>query len=121
VNVTPEVKAPAQTSDASPSIPAKTSAKTNFTKLAKCLTQSDAIMYGAYWCPHCKVQKSLFGEDFQYIKYQECDPNGEDGDPKACNKAKVEGYPSWGIPGQKNLVGEQTLEDLAKWANCPLT
>jgi len=88
--------------------------------LAECLTKKGVIMYGAYWCPHCQAQKTLFGEDFQYIKYQECDPKGENGNPAACDAAGVKGYPTWKIPGQANIEGEQTFEDLSKAANCPL-
>lgn len=31
--------------------------------LAKHLAQSDAVMYSAYWCPHCYDQKQLFGQE----------------------------------------------------------
>lgn len=77
-------------------------------------------MYGAYWCPHCQKQKALFGEAFQYIKYQECEAKGENGDPKACQAAGVKGYPSWEIPGQGLTEGEQSFEDLAKATGCQL-
>lgn len=89
-------------------------------KLAKCLTKKGVIMYGAYWCPHCQKQKALFGDAFQYVKYQECAPNGENGNPKACEAAGVQGYPTWEIPGRAKIEGEQTFEDLAKAANCQL-
>ncbi len=86
--------------------------------LAKCLTDKGAVMYGAYWCPHCAKQKELFGEDFQFIKYQECDPSGENGDPQLCQDAGVGAYPTW-IDAQGNkLSGTQPLEILANWSNC---
>ena len=31
--------------------------------LAKHLTSSGAVMYSAYWCPHCHEQKELFGKE----------------------------------------------------------
>lgn len=89
-----------------------------YAEVAKCLTSKSVVMYGAYWCPHCANQKKAFGDDFQFVKYQECDPKGAGGDKKACLEAGVTSYPTWGFPGQGNLVGEQTVADLAKLANC---
>jgi hypothetical protein len=89
-----------------------------YAEVAQCLTQKGVIMYGAYWCPHCQNQKKAFGSDQQFIKYQECDPKGAGGDRKACLEAGVTSYPTWGFPGQGNLVGEQSVADLAKLANC---
>ena len=34
--------------------------------LAKHLTKTGAVMYGAYWCPYCSQQKKIF--DPIYIK-----------------------------------------------------
>ena len=88
--------------------------------LAKCLTKKNAIMYGAYWCPHCQKQRALFGDAFQYVKYQECDPKGENSNPKACETAGILNYPTWEIPGHAKMEGEQTLEDLAKASSCQI-
>ena len=42
-------------------------------ELAKYLQSSGAIMYGAFWCPHCSRQKELFGKEaWKYISYVEC-------------------------------------------------
>jgi len=87
-------------------------------QLAKCLTAKGVRMYGAYWCPHCADQKKLFADAFQYIKYTECAAGGPNADPAACDKAGVESYPTWTIPGGKTISGTQPLADLAKWANC---
>ena len=35
--------------------------------LAKSLKEKGAVMYGAYWCPHCKAEKARFGTSFQYV------------------------------------------------------
>ena len=40
-------------------------------QLAKHLTEEGAVMYGAYWCPHCSDQKQSFGKAFKYIQYVE--------------------------------------------------
>jgi hypothetical protein len=89
-----------------------------YADVAKCLTEKGVIMYGAYWCPHCANQKKVFGGDFQFVKYQECDPKGVGGDKAICVKAGVSSYPTWGFPGQGNLVGEQSVAALADLANC---
>lgn len=89
-----------------------------YAEVAKCLTDKGVIMYGAYWCPHCSNQKKIFGSDFQFIKYQECDPQGVGGDKAACLEAGVTQYPTWKFPGQGNVIGEQQVRDLAKLANC---
>lgn len=81
--------------------------------LAKHLKQVGAKMYGAWWCPHCNDQKQLFGKaalsEFTYI---ECDPRGANAQPKVCQAAKVESYPTWEIKG-KTYTGTQSLKDLA--------
>lgn len=96
---------------------APTSSSVN--SLAQCLTQKGVIMYGAFWCPHCQEQKKLFGDDFQLIKYQECDAKGPYGNPQVCIQQGITGYPTWKIPGQEDLIGEQSLAKLAEASNCP--
>lgn len=59
---------------------------------AKCLTEKGWTMYGAEWCSHCKAQKALFGDSFQYIKYVECPDNTE-----LCVAEGINGYPTWKI------------------------
>ena len=65
-------------------------------------------MYGTEWCPHCKNQKALFGNSFQYINYIDCDK-----DRNACRDAEITGYPTWKRDGQ-NYPGEQSLYRLAE-------
>lgn len=81
------------------------------TSLAKYLTQTGAEMYGAYWCSHCKEQKELFGDAFQYIKYIECDPKGENPQVDKCTAAGISGYPTWIING-KQSSGAKTFTEL---------
>lgn len=89
-----------------------------YAEAAKCLTEKGVVMYGAYWCPHCANQKKFWGDDFQFIKYQECDDKGANGNHKLCIEQGVTQYPTWFFPGQGNLVGEQQPWDLAKIGNC---
>jgi hypothetical protein len=67
--------------------PLNTDKKDDF---AKCVTEKGWTMYGAVWCSHCKDQKELFGEAFQYIKYVECPDNIQ-----LCLDKGVNGYPTW--------------------------
>lgn len=92
-------------------------------ELAKHLKASGAVMFGAHWCPHCADQKRLFGvEALKDLPYVECDPKGEEPDPKLCQakfkdaevqlKTRV-GFPTWEIDG-KFYSGAQSLDKLAK-------
>jgi thiol-disulfide isomerase/thioredoxin len=81
--------------------------------LAAHLRKINAKMYGAYWCPHCKHQKDMFGDDgFRPITYIECDPKGTNAKPDLCRAANIKGYPTWEIKG-KFYPGTQSLEELA--------
>lgn len=81
--------------------------------LAKHLTAIGAKKYGAWWCPHCHAQQTLFGKQaFQYLTYVECDEEGIDPNPNACRTAGVQSYPTWEINGQI-YAGVQSLQSLA--------
>lgn len=82
-------------------------------KLAKFLKEKGMILYGAYWCPHCKEQKELFGDAAQYLDYVECDAKGENANPDECIARGIEGYPTWIYEG-KQYSGTQSLEKLAE-------
>jgi uncharacterized membrane protein/glutaredoxin len=85
--------------------------------LATHLDDVGATMYGAYWCPHCLEQKELFGKEaFSKVKYVECDPGGENPQPKLCQDKGIQGYPTWEING-KFYSGIQSLPELAKLSN----
>ena len=79
-----------------------------YDEFAKYLTEKGVKMYGTEWCSHCKNQKKLFGDSFQYIDYIDCDKNRQE-----CLSAGVQGYPTWRI-NEQNYPGEQSLERLAQ-------
>lgn len=81
-------------------------------EFALCIGESNTTMYGTEWCSHCKNQKKLFGDNFDYVKYVDCDKN-----PDACIAAGVKGYPTWVINGN-SYAGEQSLEKLAYLTGC---
>lgn len=86
---------------------------------AQCLTEKEAVMYGAYWCPHCANQKKMFGSSFKYVTYVECDPKGKDAKPELCILKGVDSYPQWEIEG-KLYEGETPLGELARLSDCSL-
>lgn len=85
-----------------------------YDNFAKCLTQQGATMYGAYWCPYCQSQKSMFGDSFKYINYVECDPSGPNAQPQLCTQNNIRGYPTWIIHGThyEDVLSLQTLSSL---------
>lgn len=86
---------------------------------AQCLASKNVIMYGTYWCSHCKNDKAKFGEAFKYVPYVECTV-----DIKKCQDAGVSGYPTWILPNGKKLEGEQGIDGfttLSKESGCSLT
>uniref|UniRef100_A0A7S2HXD6 Thioredoxin domain-containing protein n=1 Tax=Helicotheca tamesis TaxID=374047 RepID=A0A7S2HXD6_9STRA len=81
--------------------------------------KSGAVMYGAYWCPHCSHQKEVLGrEAWSLISYSECSPKGFNSNAAVCiAKEKVDGFPTWKLKnGKKVRSGEMTLVELAKWS-----
>ncbi|MEM0982140.1 MAG: hypothetical protein AAGH78_17960 [Cyanobacteria bacterium P01_H01_bin.58] len=86
--------------------------------LATHLTQIEAKVYGAYWCPHCHDQADMFGaEAFALIDYVECDADGVNSQYELCrSKQEIQSYPVWEIEGQF-YAGVQSLEDLAALSN----
>ena len=81
-------------------------------RLAEHLSETGAKMYGAYWCPHCAVQKDYFGEAASRLPYVECDPEGFGAQVELCDLARVEAYPTWVIE-EGRYLGAQPLGELA--------
>lgn len=82
---------------------------------AQCLTDKWVTMYGADWCPHCQMQKSMFGSWFAKIKYIECETN-----PSACTAAWIQWYPTWVYKGEQ-YQGEQSFNQLAEISQCSMS
>ncbi len=86
---------------------------------AKCVTERGATFYGAYWCPHCKAQKELFGDSMKYVQYVECaEGNGQ---TQRCKDEGIESYPTWKFSSGKVLTGTLPLATLAQETGCQLT
>jgi uncharacterized membrane protein/glutaredoxin len=80
--------------------------------LARHLREQGAVMYGAYWCPHCTEQKALFGDAAKDIPYVECAKDAVNGRPDLCEQAGVKSFPTW-IMGTERREGVQSLSALA--------
>ena len=82
--------------------------------LARHLKLKGAVVYGAWWCPHCTHQKELFGlEAIELLPYVECDK--DNGGRKRCQDAQVKVYPTWDLNGERRL-GVLSLEELELWS-----
>lgn len=87
---------------------------------ATCIADSGATFYGAFWCPHCSDQKKEFGDSKDLLPYVECDPNGQNANPQACQAAGVEQYPTWVFADGTKVSGLQSFDELSKATSCPL-
>ncbi len=100
--------------DSGPGIPVVNNSGAAEISLARHLTQTGAVMYGAYWCSHCHDQKELFGKQaFQDINYVECDPGGKNPQPDLCREKGVKSYPTWEIKAQI-YSGTRPLTELGR-------
>ena len=88
---------------------------------ARCINQSGATFYGAFWCPHCAQQKTMFGTGAQYLPYHECStPDGQH-ETADCTNAGVKNYPTWVFKDGSRSVGVLPLSTLSQKTGCPLT
>ncbi|MCD4694349.1 hypothetical protein K8R62_03255 [bacterium] len=85
-----------------------------YDNFAQCLTEKGVGMGGSPMCGHCKAQKELFGDSFQYIDYHVCDID------EWCEKNNLIGYPSWAFPDGEILLGKQSLKKLSEKSGCEL-
>ena len=88
---------------------------------AQCLTDKGAMMYGAWWCPHCQNQKKLFGDAFKKVKYIECaNPINQNEQTAECETTKITGYPTWIFADGSRTEGEASLNALSLKTGCTL-
>jgi thiol-disulfide isomerase/thioredoxin len=87
---------------------------------ATCLKNSGATFYGAFWCPHCQAEKSLFGSSEKLLPYVECSTPDGSKQNQVCIDKKILGYPTWEFADGSRINGEATLETLSQKTSCPL-
>src|SRR3989344_3959499 len=81
---------------------------------AVCLKDKGAVFYGAFWCPHCQNQKTMFGNSAKKLPYVECSNPSGSGQLQICTDKKIEGYPTWEFADGSRLTGEIPLSTLAE-------
>ncbi|MBD3248430.1 hypothetical protein GF336_00105 [Candidatus Woesearchaeota archaeon] len=86
----------------------------NYDDFARCLTEQGAVMYGTYWCSHCKTQKRDFGDSFRLIDYVECSEY-----PDVCTEKGIDGFPTWVIDDAQ-YPGRQSFSRLSSLTKCKL-
>jgi len=84
-----------------------TSGPSEHDDFAKYLTSEGISMAGTDWCSHCKDQKALFGDSFQYVDFRNCDNEGS-----WCLDHGVQGYPTWVFPDGTLYPGTRSIEEL---------
>ena len=90
-------------------------------KLAEHLTKEGAVMYNAYWCPHCHDQKEMFGKEAtDKLNLVECAKDGFNNQKELCEAKGITGFPSWEINGLIDS-GVKSLEELADLSNYKIT
>lgn len=87
---------------------------------ARCLNEKSAKFYGAFWCPHCQNQKSMFGLSEKYLPYIECSTADGQGQLEVCKEKKITGYPTWIFADESSASGELNLKTLAEKTGCNL-
>ncbi len=87
---------------------------------ASCIAQSGAKFYGAFWCPHCRNQKELFGNSARLLPYVECSTPDGNSQNITCTDKKIDSYPTWEFADGTRETGELTLDFLAEKTSCEL-
>jgi hypothetical protein len=87
---------------------------------ATCLKDKGVVFYGAFWCPHCKAQKALFGSSEKYLPYVECSTPDALKQTQVCIDKKIMGYPTWEFPDGTTIAGEASLQTLSQKTSCLL-
>jgi thiol-disulfide isomerase/thioredoxin len=90
----------------------------------QCLKDKGAVFYGAFWCPHCRQQKQMFGSSAKLLPYVECSTPDGKRQTQACIDKKIESYPTWELADGTRLPVESSagvsLETLAAKTSCEL-
>lgn len=95
-------------------LPVTTTSTPETIALAEHLTRTGAVMYSAWWCPHCNDQKQLFGKEAaDRLTMIECDPEGRNSQKELCAAKQIQGFPSWEINGKLDS-GVKPLRELAR-------
>ena len=87
---------------------------------ASCLSENGVKMFGAYWCPNCQDQKTLFGRSWDKVNYIECSLPNQGGQNELCNQEGIEKYPTWEFSNGDRQTGVINLQQLSLKTGCSL-
>lgn len=93
---------------------------TDLMALARAISQSGAVFYGAAWCTFCTQQKELFGDSHYYLPFVEA-TNPDRTLNAAGQAANITSFPTWVFPDGSREPGVQSLETLAQRAGVTIT
>ena len=95
---------------------------TRYDAFASCIADSQARMYGTWWCPHCKEQKEDFGASWDILKeaggYVECSTSDQNVQTQVCRDAGITSYPTWRFADGSEMKGRQTFFTLGNKTGC---
>ena len=96
--------------------------KAKLDDFARCLGDKKAVMYGAFYCEHCKEQKDLFGDSAQYLPYVECVERGTRKVTDQCKALAIRRTPTWIFEQSgERLEGKVlSLQELSQKSGCKL-
>ena len=81
----------------------RSSTPQKYDDLAMCLSEQNAIFYGAFWCPRCAEQKLHFGRSAKLLPYIECStPDGND-QLEICQNEGITSYPTWKFNNEERV------------------
>jgi|TARA_Y100000034_G_scaffold135589_1_gene208150 hypothetical protein len=95
----------------------KQSPASELDEFAQCLTENNAVFYGAFWCSHCNTQKSLFGDSIKKVTYIECSTPDQRGQLPICVNEQIMSYPTWKINGEV-YGGVLSINELSQLTGC---
>ncbi|MHB1316579.1 MAG: thioredoxin domain-containing protein [Minisyncoccota bacterium] len=87
---------------------------------ATCLKDKGAIFFGAFWCPHCREQKAMFGNSAKLLPYTECSTPDGQGQTSVCKENDIKSYPTWQFANGDRSNGTLQLSELAEKTGCQL-
>lgn len=87
---------------------------------AQCLKDNGATFYGAFWCPHCKDQKAMFGSAQSKLPYVECSTADGNSQTPECRAKGIQSYPTWVFSDGATSTGTLELALLSEKTGCVL-
>lgn len=98
----------------------KDSAPGQYDTFATCIKDSGATFYGAFWCPHCREQKAMFGNSAKLLPYVECSTPDGQSQTSICIQKEIKSYPTWIFANGEIGNGTQQFASLASSTGCAL-